>query len=524
MLHWNQIMSFLVIERGSNQGKRLQIVDFPISIGRDPGNHIVLEDDEVSRFHFRIKKRGNLHILEDLESKNGTYLNGDKIINAQLRTSDKILVGSTEMVFLTSNANINITQDTDHLNQDLAQALGMQSPIELPDNIVDSQIKPVRMDPNELAMRIHGHPELIKKIYEYHDYLLVLPTLEELSKAVLKFISQLIPTAQRATIFSWNDSSRKLTPISYKEYQQGGSFKIDRSVLEDVVARRQGINLIDTNKLTDRIILPMVHNEETICILHLEKIANPENCIDLPVCALQALLTKSGPTFESHMLRTEIEGWMFGMIETLINTVEAKDTYTRGHSERVSKYSMAMANELRLSKELKRLLLISSLCHDIGKIGVPDAILKKASILSTEEYNEMKLHPIIGAEIVSHMPNAHRFVSGIKYHHEKWDGTGYPEGLIGEDIPFFGRIVAVADVFDAMVSGRSYSGFIDQQDAVERLDNEKELFDPEILKAFHRAWESGAITLKTSTLNQDLPEEEIIDASKQSPLSKKITP
>jgi HD-GYP domain-containing protein (c-di-GMP phosphodiesterase class II) len=195
---------------------------------------------------------------------------------------------------------------------------------------------------------------------------------------------------------------------------------------------------------------------------------------------------------------------MVGMIETMIATIEAKDTYTHGHSERVSRYCMAIADELKLNREIKRLLLVSALCHDVGKIGIPDAILKKASMLSAEEYEEMKLHPTIGADIISHMPNAHRFISGVKHHHEKWDGTGYPDGLAGEEIPFFGRIVALADAFDAMVSGRAYSGFMDQGDAVERIVEEKELFDPEILKACVKAHENGTLTLKTSTASHAL--------------------
>ena len=145
------------------------------------------------------------------------------------------------------------------------------------------------------------------------------------------------------------------------------------------------------------------------------------------------------------------------------------------------------------------------MCHDIGKIGIPDAILKKASHLSEDEYEEMKLHPTIGAEIVSHMPNAHRFISGVKHHHEKWDGSGYPDGLAGEDIPFFGRIVGIADVFDAMISGRAYAGFIDEADAIERLVREQQFFDPEILKAFVRAHEKGSLNFRTSTQNNDGP-------------------
>ena len=219
-------------------------------------------------------------------------------------------------------------------------------------------------------------------------------------------------------------------------------------------------------------------------------------------------MNRCASVFESMILRREMDSWMVGMIETMINTVEAKDTYTRGHSERVSRYAMAIADELKLNREVKRLLLISSLCHDIGKIGIPDNILKKANILSAEEYEEMKQHPTIGAEIIKHMPDAHRFFSGLKYHHERWDGTGYPDGLAGEDIPFFGRIIGICDSFDAMVSGRSYSGFMDETEAVERLGNEKDIFDPEILKTFIRAYENGTLTLKTSTKSRDADQDD----------------
>ncbi|MCX6124914.1 MAG: HD domain-containing protein [Proteobacteria bacterium] len=111
----------------------------------------------------------------------------------------------------------------------------------------------------------------------------------------------------------------------------------------------------------------------------------------------------------------------------------------------------------------------------------------------------MKHHPTIGANIISHLPNVKKILSGVKYHHEKWDGSGYPEGLVGEEIPFFGRIVAVADVFDAMISGRTYSGFLDSSDAVDKLSVETDLFDKDILKAFVSAYEKGVLTQRTST-------------------------
>jgi HD-GYP domain-containing protein (c-di-GMP phosphodiesterase class II) len=165
----------------------------------------------------------------------------------------------------------------------------------------------------------------------------------------------------------------------------------------------------------------------------------------------------------------------------------------------VSKYALAIADELKLNRGLKKLLLMSSLCHDIGKVGIPDAILRKASLLSVDEYEEMKNHPVIGARIVAQIPNAKRFISGIKYHHEKWDGSGYPDGLVGEQIPFFGRIIGVADAFDAMISGRSYSGFMSEEKAVEELSQEKGLFDPDVIKAFSKAFDNGRVTQRTST-------------------------
>lgn len=206
------------------------------------------------------------------------------------------------------------------------------------------------------------------------------------------------------------------------------------------------------------------------------------------------------------LLKRDLDVWFSGALETMVAVVEAKDTYTRGHSERVSKYCMAIADELKLDPEVKKILMMSALVHDIGKIGIPDAILKKASNLSGDEYEDMKLHPLIGAEILRHIPGSQRFVSGVKHHHEKWNGSGYPDGLAGEEIPFFARIIAIADSFDAMVSGRSYSGFMDQTTALEKIRNEKDIFDPEILKAFLKAYDDGLLTMKTDTQNNELPE------------------
>ena len=143
-------------------------------------------------------------------------------------------------------------------------------------------------------------------------------------------------------------------------------------------------------------------------------------------------------------------------IETLRFTVEAKDTYTRGHSDRVSEYSVLIGKKLKLSDEDINTLKIGGLFHDIGKIGVPDSILLKDSKLTDDEYSEIKNHPSIGAHILSNATIFKSVLPVVKHHHERYDGNGYPGKLKGEEIPLLARIAAVADSFDAMTSKRTY--------------------------------------------------------------------
>ena len=143
-------------------------------------------------------------------------------------------------------------------------------------------------------------------------------------------------------------------------------------------------------------------------------------------------------------------------IQTLRYTVEAKDTYTKGHSDRVSQYSVLIGKHLGLSDIDLKTLEIGGLFHDIGKIGVPDSILRKESKLTDDEYSEIKNHPSIGAHILSTAVIFQDIIPIVKHHHEKYDGTGYPGKLKGEDIPYLARIAAIADTFDAMTSKRSY--------------------------------------------------------------------
>lgn len=168
-------------------------------------------------------------------------------------------------------------------------------------------------------------------------------------------------------------------------------------------------------------------------------------------------------------------------IISISNAVDAKDPYTKKHSERVAKYSKLIANELRWSKQEQENIYNMALLHDIGKIGVPDAILNKHGALTDEEFPEIRKHPVIGGEILKDLNFVTDVSIGAYYHHERYDGKGYPEGLKGEEIPIEARIIGIADSIDAMNSNRVYRGKKDISYVLEQLEQGKGTqFDPNI--------------------------------------------
>lgn len=172
-------------------------------------------------------------------------------------------------------------------------------------------------------------------------------------------------------------------------------------------------------------------------------------------------------------------------IQTLRYTVEAKDTYTRGHSDRVSEFSVLIGNHLNLPDADIDTLRIGGLFHDIGKIGVPDSILQKEAKLTDDEYSQIKQHPNIGIHILSHAKIFQNILPIVEHHHEKYDGSGYPGRLAGKNIPYLARITAIADSFDAMNSRRSYRDSLPMDVIIGEFKKCKGTqFDPELTDVF----------------------------------------
>jgi HAMP domain-containing protein len=184
-----------------------------------------------------------------------------------------------------------------------------------------------------------------------------------------------------------------------------------------------------------------------------------------------------------------------GTARALASAIDAKDPYTRGHSVRVNRYSVILARYRGLSEKDIRDIHVASLLHDVGKIGVDDAILKKPGTLTPEEFEVMKLHTVIGANIMAPIRQMKRLLPGLRSHHERWTGQGYPDKLKGGDIPLMARIIAVADTFDAMTTERPYQKAVSFEKALARLNELKgTAFDEHIVEAFNRAYLAGEFT------------------------------
>lgn len=175
----------------------------------------------------------------------------------------------------------------------------------------------------------------------------------------------------------------------------------------------------------------------------------------------------------------------YSIVDTFTDIVEAKDRYTANHSKSVRDISMLIAERLNLSVAEKREIYVAASLHDVGKIGIPDAILNKPDKLTGEEYDVIKSHPRIGMDLLSKLASFDNLKGNVLYHHERWDGCGYPEKLRKKDIPLGARIISVADAYDAMTSDRSYRKGMPHGEAVkELLAGSEKQFDPRIVSAF----------------------------------------
>ena len=225
---------------------------------------------------------------------------------------------------------------------------------------------------------------------------------------------------------------------------------------------------------------------------------------------LYALASQAAIFIENARLERDIRSMFLGIIVSMASAVDAKDAYTHGHSLRVARMGLLVAQQLGLPREKLEPLLLAGILHDVGKIAIPDNILKKPERLDPEEFVVMKGHPLAGAKLLAHIPSLAEVLPGIKHHHESWDGSGYPDGLKGEAIPVAGRLILIGDAFDAMTTDRVYRAGMPVGAAIEEIRRGSGTqFDPALVGCVDAAYREGRIHDELSTRTPTL--DELID-------------
>ncbi|WP_428388141.1 HD domain-containing phosphohydrolase [Mucisphaera sp.] len=236
---------------------------------------------------------------------------------------------------------------------------------------------------------------------------------------------------------------------------------------------------------THAVAIPIRHRGTTIGVLFgVERFDHqPLDTTDL--ARFESLAASLSIVIHNTILFAEMSAMFLGTLRALSASIDAKDNYTHGHSNRVALLTRQLADHLRTEPRQAERLYLSALVHDLGKIGVPESILTKQGRLTDTEYEAIKKHPQIGARILADIESMTDLLPGVLSHHERWAGGGYPQGLSGNAIPFQGRVIALADSFDAMRSKRSYRNAMTHQQALNQIsENAGTQFDPQLADAF----------------------------------------
>ncbi len=285
----------------------------------------------------------------------------------------------------------------------------------------------------------------------------------------------------------------KALEINYKvdELTYVGSCAYHGAILHikdfsDEVKFRRCAKAFQELKPTNVLLIPLLSKGELLglieCIHNDEKLFDAEDIHFAEAIAIQMTMS-----LENYKLFVKLQNQFIQVVEAMADAIGKKDTYTGGHTKRVRHFAEAIGKEMDLAFEDMNNLKLAAVLHDIGKIGIEDKILKKRAPLTDEEFKVMREHPKLGYEILKHIESLNDVIDGMKYHHERPDGKGYPFGLKGDEIPLIAMIISVADTFDAMISTRPYRKGLPPMVAwQEILDHRNTQFETKVVDAFDR--------------------------------------
>jgi len=371
---------------------------------------------------------------------------------------------------------------------------------------IENAVKAMKTGANDFVVKpfdIHQFLNAVKRNIEFGSLteevsrLRMIETLLELNKNIvsltdmetlLEKISDLLLKlfySERISIYLLDESSNHFILRKHK-YKKNYTNKLRISYPLKEVNKIFGTETTRIEKKIDRILISVrvKGREKEIGIFEIE-IPEKRGIKENEIRFLNLFATQVGIGIENSFLLEKIHSSYINAIRSLINSLEAKDEYTRGHSEQVAYYSVLLGKRLGLSEEEIEILKISSYLHDLGKLGIRDDILFKKGPLSPEERNVIKKHPLITVNILQPLNLDNEAIEACLYHHERVDGRGYPNGIPGEKIPLYAKILSIADAYSAMISKRPYRDALSREEAIKELmRNADTQFDRELVNVF----------------------------------------
>jgi len=490
----------LVGKKGALVGKEVPLSpDAQCVIGRAPTVEIQVEDDLVSRKHCRIFFEGGYYVVEDLNSKNGTWVNGERVGSTPLFDGDTVAVGRQEVCFQQDG-------DADGAAPVLHDVSVDKFSTEFKERVTDRAASQLGLISD--TDRAHRSvPELERDVSALCRIIDVVNREEALGSLFSRIMDHVMDATQadRGYLFSGRELGGPLTPQvirqspalphrlrnTFSRSTVRECYKTGYSILRaDAFAQDSDPSQsIMTQQIQSLMCVPMRCEEGTIGVIYVDKLGGERMFDKRDLRVLSAIANEAGIAVRRAQLSRQVETLFSEAIRTLVGIIEIKDQYTRTHSERVTEVALCLGRLLGLKGGELRDLRLCGLLHDLGKVGTPADVLKKPRRLTDSEYEIVKLHPSHSAKIVASIEGAQSIVAGVRHHHEKWDGTGYPDGLAGEDIPLMARILALADAFDSMFAGRPYRDPLPEEEVLAEIERHGGTqFDPRCASQFVQAF------------------------------------
>lgn len=386
-----------------------------------------------------------------------------------------------------------LQQLTAIINGNFTHTLGLPAAKIVPLNLAFQNLKQNLKKQSERVGALENTNTSLKQAYDEMTNLIHLSDivsetkLDNILELLIDLISRII-TCHSVILFSY-DHEANWEPIFTFKCPSEYEFKVKKN-LKDVFQW-----IIDTGEIVilpseeysemNDLLIPLKVVNREIGIIYINTPTQGEEITQLQKTILKVLSGQAAVAIENSRLYNELHELFLNTVQSLAAAVDARDPYTHGHSQRVAEYSLLTGTYLKLDSVQLHHLKLSALLHDIGKIGVPDNVLRKKGKLNDEEYKQIMQHPIIGVNIITPVDKLKEIIPGIKHHHERWDGKGYPDRLKANDIPLFGRIIAIADTFDAMMSNRIYRNNFTFNDTIAEIRHcAGTQFDPELAKIF----------------------------------------